>query len=178
MLNIKSVLFLTTFMLSNLASAQETYIMIDAVTLPRDSKQPTWIGMQFKTFRRALHLPTGKSLIPIKAGKFRIVHIDFQQNTHSELETLHFTESSPIQIDIAPGVINYVGLLQLEKDHHTGREATFNLSLVSDNQMISWACYEHADVFERMPLRMVNREGNEKLMKIKCKKSEKNKVSD
>ena len=143
---------------------EQTYLLLDAVKIPQPAKQPTWIALRgFEPFR-FIHVPVGESIVAIEPGKYRVHHFDEQNSVHSGIGTRHVRETERLSFEVQPNVINFVGVIQIERLGTRRIKA----QIVPSDKLLAWACEKKPKVFETLPVSMPVGDGVTKMVKINC----------
>lgn len=144
------------------AVAERGYLIIDAVLVPAEERQPKWLALR-KGFSLT-HVRVGASIVDLKPGSYDLVHIDFHKNWRSGEGTITFYNPSEFRVEIVANAISYLGLLQIEK--HSRRK--YHAKLIHSWLPLEWACHARPDLFKQFPVREQNTDGLISEFKVRC----------
>lgn len=144
--------------------SHQAYLIVDAQTTETSEHQPTWIALL--SSRSHTHLPTHQPIQSIDSGRYTISHIDFQKSKHSGRGTAFSRDGRSRRIKIGPGVIYYLGMIELDRTNHG--TSTYTVKIFPEEQLIDRACASRPDLFASHPVRFVYGEYPEKDYTIDC----------
>jgi hypothetical protein len=142
----------------------EAYVIIDAISLPESSKQPTWLAV--KRGNRLVHLPTKQSIVKVNPGKYRLYHFDFNKPRSNGAGTIFSTDFGGYEFEALPDSIVYVGLFVLEDDQSNPKES--KVRVANSQLLLEWACDTNPEIFKRMPVKFLGAENDGKEVRINC----------
>jgi hypothetical protein len=134
---------------------EPAFLVIDATAIPRSQRQPTWIALAPKE-GELVHVPTGKAVVELSPGSYRIAHIDFGADIAGSRGTMYLGSD---RLDLRAGTISYFGLLQLEIRDFAGLGTRYGhqrVRLIQSEELAQRAHQLSPDAFRKYPFRMLN----------------------
>jgi len=119
-------------------------------------RAPTWIALSKGT--RIIHLPTSEPVFQIKAGSYRVNHIDYGESKVSGLYT-RFLEYPDLEYRFEPNAIYYVGELVVQR--HLVR-------IDASTTLVAEACAQMPEIFMKLPVYLVNSPEPNKPYLLEC----------
>jgi len=168
--NLRFLCLLFSVMVSQQAIADEAYVLIDAVVLDAEAKQPTWIGLRGKW--KMIHVPAGKSVVEIKPGKYRLAHIDFHKNKNGTSGSLYFPKGlASLKFHAAPNTITYFGVVDIDRSaESSGNKIGIGIRMGKrrNKKIFEWVCDTRPELFSRFPVRLFDINGAVQEVRIRC----------
>jgi hypothetical protein len=163
----KTILLIGLMLAHECMSADEAYVLVDALVVPSEATQPKWLAL--KGSSKFTHVPVGESIVAVEPGKYRLVHIDFQENTRSGLGTVSAPSGGEtIRFEAVPNSITYVGIIELKQKSWDSNTKRYELNLRSTGEIFEWACHNNPEVFSRFPVRVAGEKNLVKEVRIRC----------
>lgn len=136
----------------------QSYLVIDAVSVKENGKQPTWFAFirGLKTF----HVPATDGIIQLPPGKYILDHIDFQNNKHLGYGTFYL-DGKGIKFTLEAGKVYIFGRVIL---HHLHRD-DYEIELGEASKTLFNACQNAPDIFDAFN---VNTFGKMPEFKLSC----------
>ena len=160
----RAIILLVSLLIYTGTVAGEAYLLIDAISLPESSKQPTWLGVRKGS--RMHHFPTRQSIIHVAPGRYRLHHIDFDRSKRIGSDTIFTSDPEEFVFKALQDSIIYVGLVQVEQDRLKSRKN--KVKIETTKLLFEWACDKNPKVFKRLPVKFLGDENAGKEIRINC----------
>ena len=144
----------------------EAYLLIDAISIPESSKQPTWLG--FRKGSQMRHIATKQNIVSVEPGIYRLHHIDYDKSKQSCFDFLNLINSDEIVVKAIDNTIVYVGLVQIKISHSRLTIKQGSVEVINTKLLFDWACDKNPEVFKRLPVKFMGEENAGKEIRIKC----------
>ncbi|WP_226668313.1 hypothetical protein [Microbulbifer aggregans] len=128
---------------------QYGYVIFDVYSIDESQRRNYWLGLKEKQKNR--HLFSMEPIHKLVAGKYKLTHFDRSSSFILTFDDLRFDAGEFVEIEIKPDVINYLGVLALERSPETGK---FNVSVYGGGGVMQRACEHSPELFETLNLRM------------------------
>lgn len=158
------VLVLLEFLAIGAAHADQAWLIIDAIKQPATGRQPTWIALWGRG--GLIHIPTGRTVVEVAAGHYRILHLDFHKSEHSGFGTVFLADLRWTHFKASSDVITHVGMLQVGPGDEYS--PLLRLSLVPRLAQLEWACHSHPELLARLPVRISTIKNKARLLRVRC----------
>ena len=163
------VIFLCVFP-TGAAFGEKSHVIVDAILLPLSEYQPSEIALVNKERKKTIHVSTGRAIIGLSTGTYRIDHIHMRQRVFTSPGTVWLDDEDSLNFTVVPDAITLVGVVQLERTGEATkeREYSFDVSVSMQEQALAWACERHKKIVERNPVRILQSVGKYKTVNVNC----------
>lgn len=164
--SMKTTISLFLILLVIVAEAQQSYVIIDSISSPEESKQPTWIALEKKHKHRIDHIPTGEAIVALPPGDYSIRHIDFSRHESSGNGSIYLKKDDYFSFEIKENEVTLVGTIVVELDKR--KKNNQYIRLERTEALLMAACQRNKNVLDKTPVRIVYFDGSHKLVKLEC----------
>lgn len=159
---LETILLLVTLVTPSLdVDPNMAYVVIDASVTDANRDQPNWIA--FYRGVRGVHIPTGRYIVALRPGTYKINHIDFQQDYNLSDGTQLLKKN--YKFELKTGKIYLLGHYEFTWISGT----RYDLNMGNDYSLLKKACEIAPEIFNSFPVSTVD---NTKELKLICTKSE------
>ena len=94
------------------AAEDDAYVIVRAVVIPIDHRQPTWIAFTHAFLPTGTHIRANGVISPIRPGTYRMSHIDFTKFPSTGYGSIKASHGPVIKL--MPGSVNFIGTVQVD----------------------------------------------------------------
>ncbi len=147
--------------------AKNGYVIVDATVIPSASEQPTWIALGSRA-GDLIHVPTGGAIVPVRPSTYYLAHIDFQKDKRHRKGTLKVAAPFEKSYEVKKDFITLIGLVKVNREREV-RHRRYEMRIdPASKALLSRACEQMPEVFQRYPVRMQPADGGARVFKFEC----------